>query len=200
MRGILRELMAILTEILQFSTERLTSFSFPGKRAYLLLRWILFAALLGLGNGFPERESLDTFLVDLGLLLFWCNLAVTFLPLDSVRSAPFQFSLGLLDTALISFVVFQSDATGYLCVFLFILLIATAASTRIGQILLGSLVLSGLYLFVHPRRGAWRTRSGPPSDGLPGLLFPSAFTSGTRSCRSGTPAPRWTSSTGSARS
>jgi len=174
MRGVLRETMAILTEILQFSTERLTSFELPRKRAYLLLRWILFVALLGLGTA-SRGEILDTFLVDLGLLLFFvANLAVTFLPFDATRSAPFQFSLGLLDTALISYVVFQVDATGYLCIFLFILLISTAASTRISQILLGSVILCGLYLFVHGVRGN-------PADLLSTshlMVFPAFYTIG----------------------
>ena len=70
--------------------------------------------------------------------------------------------------------VFQADTTGYLCIFLFILLISTAASTRIGQVLLGSVVLCGLYLFMHGVRGN-------PADSLstPHLMvFPAFYTIG----------------------
>ena len=141
--------MSILPEILELNTERLTSFEVPRKRALLLLRWTLFGALLGLGASF-RGDLAETFLVDLSLLVFFvANLAVTFLPLEALRTTPFQYSLNLLDTALITYVIFQADSSGYLCIFLFILLIATAASTRIGQILFGSLLLSGLYLLVH---------------------------------------------------
>ncbi len=141
--------MTILSDIIDYSTERLTSFELPRKRAMLLLRWTLFGALLALGAAF-QGEFLDVFLVDLSLAVFLAvNLAVTFAPIRALRTPAFEFAMNLLDTALITFVAFQTDPSGNLCLFLFLLLIGTAASTRISQILLGSAVLSGLHLLLR---------------------------------------------------
>ncbi len=140
--------MATLAGIFDLSTERLTSFELPGKKAIVLLRWTLFVSLLGLGAT-SSQGILGTFLVHLILGIFLAvNLLLSILPADTFRATHLEFSLGLIDTALISYVVYESDHTGYLCLFFFVLLISTAASTRIGQILLGALSLSTLYLLV----------------------------------------------------
>jgi hypothetical protein len=144
--------MATLAGIFDLSTERLTSFELPGKKAIVLLRWTLFVSLLGLGAT-SSQGILSTFLVHLILGIFLAvNLLLSILPADTFRATHLEFSLGLIDTALISYVVYESDHTGYLCLFFFVLLISTAALTRIGQILLGALSLSTLYLLVSSIR------------------------------------------------
>jgi PAS domain S-box-containing protein len=151
--GAFAENMAILSEILEFSTERLTSFEIPRKRAMVLLRWTLFGTLLGFGTAAPG-DVLGTLLVDLSLAaLLIANLAVTFLPLTSISSASFEFALNLLDAAIVTFVVFQAESSGLLCIFLFLLLISTAGSTRIYQILMAPVALSGLYFLFLGIRG-----------------------------------------------
>jgi len=141
--------MAFLTDTLEVSTERLTSFELPRKRAILLLRWTLFLSLLGLGVGTNSLDLNDTLAVDLCLgIYFATNLVVSFTPARIFRATSFEFSLGLFDTALISYLVFQSDSSGFLCLFFFILLISTAASNRIAQLALSSAILSALYLLV----------------------------------------------------
>lgn len=154
--------MSNLAGNVDLSTERLTSFELPKKRAILLLRWTLFGTLLALG-AFGPADLFQMLLVDLILGIFLAvNLILTFLPLHTFRATPFEFSLGLLDTALISYVVYQCDPSGYLCLFYFILLIGTAGSTRISQILVGALTLSALYLLVVAiREGAGVLQSIP---------------------------------------
>jgi PAS domain S-box-containing protein len=148
--------MAILSEIFEFSTERLTPFELPPKRALMLLRWILFAALLALASTLHGDPS-GVFLTDLSLLiLFLVNLSLSLLPLGALRSSPLEFSVNLLDTAIITFVAFQVDSSGYLCLFIFLLLIGTAISTRVVQILVGALALSGLYLLLQSIQGGIR--------------------------------------------
>ena len=138
--------MAILSEILEFSNDKLSYLELPRKRALLLLRWTLFGTLLGIGFA-TQTDLFDAIFLNLALGIFLVsNLLVGLLPDSVLRASPFEFSLSLLDTAIVSYVVFEADASGVLCVFFFILLIATAASTRMGQVLLGSVALSLLYL------------------------------------------------------
>jgi PAS domain S-box-containing protein len=148
--------MAILAEIFELSTERLTPFELPPKRALMLLRWILFAALLALGVTI-QGDPASVLLTDLSLLiLFLVNLSLSLLPLVTLRSSPLEFSLSLLDTAIITYVAFQADSSGYLCLFIFLLLIGTAISTRVFQILVGALMLGGLYLLLQSIHGGIR--------------------------------------------
>ena len=140
--------MAILSEILEYSTEKLSHLDIPWKRVVLMLRWTLFISLLGLGFATQVDLSDSIFLnVALGMFLV-SNLVVTLLPESMLRASPFEFSLSLLDTAIVSYVAFQADASGILCLFFFILLIGTAASMRMGQVVAGSVILSLLYLIL----------------------------------------------------
>jgi PAS domain S-box-containing protein len=155
--------MGIFPEIFDFSAEKLSPFELPPKRVLLLLRWILFAALLGLSATIHGTLS-DLYPTYLGLfVLLGINLSVTLLPLKTLRSAPYEFSLNLLDTALITYVAFQADPTGHLCLFIFLLLIGTAISTRLVQILVGGAVLSGFYLIVQGMQGGMTDLVSPSS-------------------------------------
>jgi PAS domain S-box-containing protein len=137
-----------LADIVDLSTERLTSHEAPRKKAILLLRWTLFGTLLGLGAA-SAQDIFDILLVNLILGIFLAvSILLSFLPAHLFRSTPLEFSLGLLDTALICYIVYASDPSGYQCIFFLILLISTAASSRVPQILFGALVLSSLYLLV----------------------------------------------------
>ncbi|HEU5180383.1 MAG TPA: ATP-binding protein [Candidatus Polarisedimenticolia bacterium] len=138
--------MAILSEILGFSTEKLSRLDVPPKRLVLMLRWTLFSTLIGFAFA-RQIELVDTLYVNLALGIFLaCNVAVTLLPESALRASPFEFSLGLLDTAIVSYLVFQADVTGILCLFFFIMLVGIAASTRMMQVVLGSVALSLIYL------------------------------------------------------
>jgi PAS domain S-box-containing protein len=149
--------MTILSDILEFSTDKLSHLDVPPKRIILLLRWTLFGSLLGLAFA-RQIDLLEMIYIDIALGMFLaCNLAVTLLPESALRASPFEFSLSLLDTAIVSYLVFQVDVSGVLCLFFFILLVGIAASTRMSQIVLGSVVLSGIYLLLCSFR----------SDGLP---------------------------------
>ena len=140
--------MAILSEILGFSADRLSYLDMPSKRITLLLRWTLFGSLLGLAFA-RQIDLLEMVYVEFALAIFLaCNLAVMFLSDAALRASPFEFSLSLLDTAIVSYLVFQVDVSGILCLFFFILLIGIAASNRMSQIVLGSVALSGLYLLL----------------------------------------------------
>ena len=141
--------MPSIAEILEFSTDRLTSSEVSRKRAILLLRWTLFGCLLGLGTaGAEDFFQLLPIGVSLGLFVT-VNLALAFLPLHAFRAPTFESSLSLFDTALISYVIFEADPTGYLCLFFFLLLVSTAASNRMSQFLLASTIMSVLYILVH---------------------------------------------------
>ncbi len=135
-------------DILDFFTKRFTTCELPRKKAFLLLRWTLFASLLGLGIT-SSQEILSISLINLTLVIFLIvNLVLSFFPHHAFHSTPLEFSLGLLDTALICYVVYASDHTGYLGLFFFLLLINTAVSSRLTQILFGALTFSALYLLV----------------------------------------------------
>jgi len=141
--------MPSIAEILEFSTDRLTSSEVSRKRAILLLRWTLFGCLLGLGTAGAE-DFFHLLPIGVSLCLFvTVNLALSFLPLHAFRAPTFEFSLSLFDTALISYVIFEADPTGYLCLFFFLLLVSTAASNRMSQFLLASTIMSVLYILVH---------------------------------------------------
>jgi PAS domain S-box-containing protein len=139
--------MTILSEILDPSPEKHVH-ELPRKKASLLLRWTLFGALLGIGFAGP-MELFDSLFTVLALvILFASNFLVLFLPDSALSATPFVFSLGLLDTAVVSYIVFRADASGILCLFFFTLLIAIACSTRMLQVILSSLGLSVLYLLL----------------------------------------------------
>src|SRR5262245_31255330 len=113
--------MTILSEILDPSPEKHVH-ELPRKKATLLLRWTLLGALLGLGFAGP-MELFDSLFTVLALvILFSSNFLVLFLPDSALSATPFVFSLGLLDTAVVSYIVFRADATGILCLFFFTLL------------------------------------------------------------------------------
>ena len=147
--------MTILSEVLDYSSEKLGRIEeLPRKRALLLLRWTLFVCLMGLGVA-GQLDLSDSVFVDLALGIFLAgNVLVTLLPDASLRASPLEFSLSLLDTAIVSYLVFQADVSGILCLFFFILLIVTAASNRMTQVILGSSVLSALYLLFCGIKGA----------------------------------------------
>jgi PAS domain S-box-containing protein len=150
--------MALLSEMLEYSTEKLSHLDIPWKRVVLMLRWTLFLSLLGLGFA-TQVDISESILLNVALGMFLVsNLVVTVLPESMLRASPFEFSLSLLDTAIVSYVAFQADASGILCLFFFILLIGTAASMRMGQVVTGSVVLSLLYLLLCALR--------PDGDGI----------------------------------
>ena len=150
--------MALLSEILEYSTEKLSHLDIPWKRVVLMLRWTLFLSLLGLGFA-TQVDIFESIFLNVALGMFLVsNLVVTVLPESMLRASPFEFSLSLLDTAIVSYVAFQADASGILCLFFFILLIGTAASMRMGQVVAGSVVLSLLYLLLCALR--------PDGDGI----------------------------------
>jgi len=140
--------MPILSEILDSSLELRARRDLPHKRAMMLLRWTLLGALLGIGFA-NQMELFDSLFTSLALvILVASNLLVAFLPESALSASPFVFSLGLLDTAIVSYIVFRADATGILCLFFFILLIVTACATKMLQVVLSSVVLSMLYLLL----------------------------------------------------
>ena len=140
--------MNILLNIFGSATERLTSFEVHRKRGLLLLRWTLFLTLLALVV-MGSQDVFQTVLLDtvLGILLL-LNLFLLLLPRSIFRTAPFEFSLGLFDAALLSYVLYQVEPSGVLCLFFFVLLLITATSTRITHVLLGAGVIGFLYLLV----------------------------------------------------
>src|SRR5258705_489584 len=141
--------MPSIAEILEFSTDRLTSSEVSRKRAILLLRWTLFACLLALGTaGSEDFFHLLPITVSLGLFVA-VNLALSFLPLHAFPAPAIESSLGLFDTALISYVVFEAAPTGSLCLFFFLLLVSTAASNKMSQFLLASTIMSALYILLR---------------------------------------------------
>jgi len=107
---------------------------------------MLVAAVFALGMASPEqpRQPLAVGLLCGFFLL--TNLLVSFLPGRMLRSTPLEFALGLVDTAVISYVLYHADPSGFLCLFFFPLLATTAMATRIGQVLLSSCFFAGLYL------------------------------------------------------
>ena len=144
--------MALLSDMMEYSTEKLSHLDVPRKRVVLLLRWTLFASLLVLGfsNQFDLFELIS---VEVALGMFLAsNLVVMVLSDSTLRASPFEFSLSLLDTAIVSYVAFQADASGILCLFFFILLISIAASARMVQVVAGSVLLSLAYLLFFALR------------------------------------------------
>ena len=138
--------MAILSDILGYSSDRLSPLNVPWKRLILMLRWTLFLCLTGLVLATPASMIEGIFArVALGIFLV-SNLVVTILSESTLRASPIEFSLSLLDTAIVSYVAYQADATGILCIFFFVLLIGTAASIRMSQVVSGSVILSLAYL------------------------------------------------------
>ena len=65
-------------DVLDFFTKRFTACGLPRKKALLLLRWTLFASLLGLGIT-SSQEILSIILIDLILVIFLIvNLVLSF--------------------------------------------------------------------------------------------------------------------------
>jgi signal transduction histidine kinase/ActR/RegA family two-component response regulator len=107
---------------------------------------MLVAAVFALGMASPQDPRQPLVVGVLCGLFLLTNVLVSILPRRVQRSTPLEFTLGLVDTAAVSYVLYHADPSGILCLFFFPLLATTAMATRIGQILLSSCFFSGLYL------------------------------------------------------
>jgi len=134
--------------IVDVSTERLTSFEVPQKRDVLLFRWTVLLSLLAL-VATSHRALFESVLLagTLGLLLA-VNLILCLLPRSTFHAAPFEFVMGVLDAALLSYVLYRADPSGWLCVFFFLLLLITATARSLGQVAIRSVVLGSSYLLL----------------------------------------------------
>jgi signal transduction histidine kinase/ActR/RegA family two-component response regulator len=145
--------MAYLSELLALRAVRGISLRLRHPQSLLLLRWISFGSILGLGaanpGDFVRRPAAG---LSLGILLA-VTLAVSLLPQSSLRRPSYLVCLAVLDAVLISCLLFQIDPAGSLPVFFFLVLIGSALSTRVTQLLLGCTVLSVLYLLPSSLRG-----------------------------------------------
>ena len=120
-----------------------------------MFRWTVLGSVVCLVFAAPEEPSAAISVVISLAILVVTNFLVHLVPSQALRATPFGFALALLDTVLISYVAFRTDATGFLCLFFFVLVIATAVSNRLGQVLLASLILGALYLLVCAIPAGW---------------------------------------------